>query len=186
MDVTVYQPDSVQFVRQPHEIDEFINSFQYLGARLFLRALKPSMQRWSDRVGRIVPPLEQLQALPVGTLGYEFAAFVRSRQLKPIAYGPRRAQLHDVLHALLGYDIDFVGEQQVQWFILGTKPLWFNIVIGGHFWLRSRQWQPGWDAFCRGRRSTLDPDTFPVEQLWHIPIAEIYQQYHLRSQSKSL
>lgn len=170
---------SDRIIRQPHEIDEFINSFPYLGTRLILRLLKQEMVNWSDRVGQIVPPLAELQALPVGTLGHTFALFVRSHNLKPIAYGPRRAQIHDVLHALLGYDTDIVGEQQVQWFILGAQPIWFNLLAGSHFLLRSRQWQPGWEAFQRGRRASLNPDTFPVEQLWQTQVDEIYQKYRL-------
>jgi ubiquinone biosynthesis protein Coq4 len=77
--------------------------------------------------------LPALEALPDGTLGREYARFVRDNGIEPlgdqlegrpprnvVAYGLRRAyKLHDVLHVALGCDASVLGEVRIVSYSLG-------------------------------------------------------------------
>jgi ubiquinone biosynthesis protein Coq4 len=84
---------------------------------------------------RYDPPLDMraLEALPDGTLGREYARFLRDNQIVPlgdqlaaapprniVAYGLRRAyKLHDVLHVALGCDASVLGEVRIVSYSVG-------------------------------------------------------------------
>lgn len=143
------------------------------------QGIKPWLIEAGNQTERIIPSLEQLQRLPVGSLGRSFAEFLQTRHLQAIAFGPRRAQVHDVVHTLLAADIDLVGELQVQWFLAGAKPQFFNFLVGCYFLCRTSAWSQAIAAYRRGRHSCFDPDTFPVEQFWHLPLNQVRQLYGL-------
>jgi ubiquinone biosynthesis protein Coq4 len=87
---------------------------------------------WAERYD---PPLERarLEALPDGTLGREYARFIRENAIDPLAnlvdwgapqsfaeYAVLRAyKLHDVLHVVLGCDATVMGEVRIVSFSLG-------------------------------------------------------------------
>ena len=67
--------------------------------------------------------LSELEQLPPGTFGYEYAAFVKCNCLKPINISPELAEIaqnnvfalryaitHDMFHVLLGFDTSYAGE----------------------------------------------------------------------------
>jgi ubiquinone biosynthesis protein COQ4 len=84
---------------------------------------------------RYDPPLDPraLEALPDGTLGREYARFIRDNEIVPlgdqlvhspprnvVAYGLRRAyKLHDVLHVALGCDASVLGEVRIVSYSVG-------------------------------------------------------------------
>jgi ubiquinone biosynthesis protein COQ4 len=81
------------------------------------------------------PPLDvrALESLPEGTLGREYARFVRDNGIEPLgdqvelgpprnlpAYALRRAyKLHDVLHVALGCDASVLGEVRIVSYSVG-------------------------------------------------------------------
>ncbi|MDX2273529.1 MAG: hypothetical protein NW237_16485 [Cyanobacteriota bacterium] len=158
---------------------DFLDSFPNPAAKFFFGLLKPSLLQKGESTPCLIPPIEVLRAMPSGSLGSAYAEFLRDHHLSPIAYGPRRAQIHDVLHVLLGYGTDYAGEAAVQWFVMGCKPTLFNWIVGGYLQLQTRQWHLVKTAFQRGRQSPMDPDTFPVEELWEVPVDKIRERYHL-------
>ncbi|GAB4214108.1 MAG: hypothetical protein OHK0012_11460 [Synechococcales cyanobacterium] len=126
-----------------------------------------------------IPPLAFLLSLPPETLGYHYARHVQDRGLQPLRFGPRRVQVHDVLHVLTGYDTDLVGEAQVQGFVLGCKPLPINRVLALGLLMRTGAVIAVWQAYQRGQRSTFNPDTFPLETSWSVAVADLKRQYGL-------
>jgi ubiquinone biosynthesis protein Coq4 len=138
-----------------------------------------------------------LRRYPSGSFGKVWADALDSHSLQPFTVGPRRLQLHDGLHALLGYGVDLIDEARVQAFLLGTenraKPI--NVILLGALILKvlkqlkeakvnnvqSRQtiFQALQQAYERGRKSTLNPDTWQPETMWHLPIEQVRAYYHV-------
>ncbi|WP_218082198.1 Coq4 family protein [Anthocerotibacter panamensis] len=158
-------------------IDQFISSFSRPAPRLFFGLLKPFLTRTTQQTGNLIPSLEDLAQLPHETLGYTFTRFLEAHHLQPIRFGPRRAQVHDVVHLLTGYGTDPMGELEVQAFLVGSSFQPFNLLLSIPLVLRLSAWTHAWMAFERGRKSHFDPDTFPVEALWTVPLTQVRQRY---------
>ncbi|MBN3926601.1 MAG: hypothetical protein HWQ37_26555 [Nostoc sp. NMS4] len=143
------------------------------------------LDRIAQAQGRDVPQIveiEKLRFLPTGTFGKTWADFLNEHNLKPFTTGSRRKQLHDGVHVLTGYGTDFIGEAEIQAFLLGTKFSITNLMLGLgllrliHKNLNSRQeftWGRLWQAYQRGCHSHFDPDTWQPELLWHLPLADV-------------
>ncbi len=136
--------------------------------------------------------INQLRGLAPETFGYTLADFLDREELSPFTTGPRRKQLHDSVHVLTGYGIDYVGEAEVQAFLLGAKFRLINILLGlGLLKMIHRQlaaaksypyhliWQRLWCAYKRGRNSQFDPDTWQAELLWELPLTQVQAQFNL-------
>ncbi|MEH2054434.1 Coq4 family protein [Nostoc sp.] len=143
------------------------------------------LDRIAKAQGRDVPQIveiEKLRFLSTGTFGRTWADFLTAHNLKPFTTGSRRKQLHDGVHVLTGYDTDFIGEAEVQAFLLGTKFSITNLMLGLgllrviHKNLNYRQqftWEKLWQAYQRGYHSHFDPDTWQPELLWHLPLTDV-------------
>ncbi|WP_292770706.1 Coq4 family protein [Nostoc sp. NOS(2021)] len=143
------------------------------------------LDRIAEAEGRDVPQIveiEKLRLLPTGTFGRTWANFLNEHNLKPFTTGSRRKQLHHGVHVLTGYGTDFIGEAEVQAFLLGTKFSITNLMLGLgllrviHKNLNSQQqftWDRLWQAYQRGCHSHLDPDTWQPELLWHLPLTDV-------------
>ncbi|MEH1790298.1 Coq4 family protein [Nostoc sp.] len=143
------------------------------------------LDRIAKAQGRDVPQIveiEKLRFLSTGTFGRTWADFLTEHNLKSFTTGSRRKQLHDGVHVLTGYDTDFIGEAEVQAFLLGTKFSITNLMLGLgllrviHKNLNSRQqftWNRLWQAYQRGCHSHFDPDTWQPELLWHLPLTDV-------------
>ncbi|HSM82855.1 MAG TPA: Coq4 family protein [Nodosilinea sp.] len=148
----------------------------------------------TDRLDLNVPPIvemDYLRSLPPGTLGRAWAEHLDVNGLAPFVRGPRRQQLHDGIHVLTGYDIDPVGEAEVQAFLLGAKFRLANMLIGlgalrgiqrqrrqqilslSHEEVRSRLLT----AYNRGRNAYFDPDTWQPENLWARSLVEVQADF---------
>ena len=68
--------------------------------------------------------MQQLMAMPAGSLGYNLAAFLRQKQLKLLPYYAR----HDIKHLLLEYDTTDEGEVCLQCFMLGNGHISFPVL----------------------------------------------------------
>lgn len=135
--------------------------------------------------GRNVPQIveiEKLHLFPTDTFGRTWANFLAEHNLQPFTTGSRRKQLHDGIHVITGYGIDFIGEAEVQAFLLGTKFSITNLMLGLgllriiHKNLNFQQqfsWDRLWQAYQRGCHSQLDPDTWQPELLWHLPLTDV-------------
>jgi ubiquinone biosynthesis protein Coq4 len=130
-----------------------------------------------------------LKTLPPDSLGGNLANFLEKESLAPLVTGPRRKQLHDVVHVLTGYGTDLVGEAEVQAFLLGAKFHPLNLFLGLGLLRairRNRVLSPSklrprlWQAYQQGRKSRLDVDRWEPELKWALPLSEIQAQLNLQ------
>jgi ubiquinone biosynthesis protein COQ4 len=157
----------------------------------------PNVQRFLNLADRITEPLglnvpqiveiEKLRSLPLGTLGRTLADFFDVHQLTPFTTGPRRKQLHDIVHVLTGYDTDPIGEAEVQAFLLGAKFRLLQVLLGlGTLRLIYKQqkalsqhlpphliWERLQCAYQRGQASDFDVDTWRPEEQWELPLTQV-------------
>lgn len=151
---------------------------------VFLHNFLAVIDQVSDRLGTSVPALVDLNALrqlPPETLGRSLADHLDQQQLQPFLTGPRRKQLHDSVHVLTGYDTSPIGEAEVQAFLLGTKFRLTHLLLGlGLLRLIHKRcphcpnlWQRLWQAYQRGRASSLDIDRWQPEDQWTLPLAQV-------------
>jgi len=126
-----------------------------------------------------IPDLEQLLSLPPTTLGHQYALHLRRQGLQPLRFGPRRVQVHDVVHVLTGYGTDLVGEAEVQGFILACHPLPINRLLTVGLLAKTQALGAMWRAYQRGKASTFDPDRFPLEQMWTVDIDHIRRTFRI-------
>ncbi|PSF33923.1 hypothetical protein C7H19_19580 [Aphanothece hegewaldii CCALA 016] len=144
-----------------------------------------------------IADIDRLRCYPPFSFGRVWAETLSSHSLQPFTVGSRRVQLHDGLHALLGYGVDLIDEARVQAFLLGTenrtKPI--NAILLGALVLKvlkqlkkaqvntpqSHQtiFKALQQAYERGKNSTLNPDTWQPEIMWHLPIEQVRAYYHL-------
>lgn len=141
--------------------------------------------------------IEQLRTYPPGTFGRATAEALDKHSLKPFTLGLRRVQLHDGLHALLGYGVDPIDEARVQAFLLGTQNrlklvnmVLLTLLLGkvirqlnntkvNTFQSRQDIIKAMQSAYSRGCHSTLNPDTWQPEQLWHLPLEQVRSYFSL-------
>jgi ubiquinone biosynthesis protein COQ4 len=78
--------------------------------------------------------IEVLSRLPKGTLGHEFAQYFIKNKLQPFTYEypiandgeflyKRYRETHDIHHLITGYDVDVIGEVELQAFYFGNLGL---------------------------------------------------------------
>ncbi|WP_071518514.1 hypothetical protein [Geitlerinema sp. PCC 9228] len=145
-----------------------------------------NLDHLTERVGRHVPPIADihyLRELPEGTFGRAWADHIDRHQLTPFPEGPRRKQLHDGIHVLTGYDIDAVGEAEVQAFLLGTEFKIANVLLllGLLYFapkdsqIRERLWR----AYQRGRHSYFNADIWQPERLWFVSLEKVRRVYRV-------
>ncbi len=153
---------------------------------LFLGAVDAVSRLFKVDPGQLVN-LAQIETLPPGTLGQELSKFLKTNNLKPFTTGHRRKQLHDAVHVLTGYGTDLVGEAEVQAFLLGSggfNPLnaalkrqatkmilQKNIMPAAELETRLNQ------AMSRGRNSSFNPDQWPIETQWNLPLTQVRADY---------
>jgi ubiquinone biosynthesis protein COQ4 len=134
----------------------------------------------SRTLGLDVPQIvniETLRSLPEESFGRAWADFLKANHLDPLISGARRKQLHDGVHVLTGYGSDLMGEAQVQAFMLGAKwepanaAVLFMIMRGARRHGVTIAWETLREAYQRGQRSLFDPDRWPAEKLWDLPLS---------------
>lgn len=123
--------------------------------------------------------LEELEALPVGTLGNTLVRFIHQKDLTLLVHYAR----HDLKHILLGYDTTDEGEVCLQSFMLGNGRVSFPVlatVLYGTFTM-PEYWKPMRAAWMLGRRCP------PIHgwdwfALLEEPVAALQQQIFIVSQ----
>jgi len=150
--------------------------------------------------------VRRLEQLPVGTLGRDYAQFIRRNGIDPleqllalneprnfIEYSFRRGyKLHDMLHVVLGCDASILGEVRIVSFSLGqateqgrTAPAMALLVLYLHLLLR-RPWQLA-QAFRLSRvwkalgAQTRPYTGFPLEDWLADPVFAVRQRMLGRS-----
>lgn len=132
--------------------------------------------------------IEKLRSCGEGTLGRVWADFLDENNLQPLTTGMRRKQLHDGIHALTGYGSDFIGEAEVQAFLLGAKFGLLNLLIGIGLLPAIYKRLPDkakeakermWKAYQRGQNSDFNPDTWEPELLWDLSLNEVRAKFAL-------
>lgn len=157
----------------------------------FPQCLKPSPDRFFARIDRLgaltnlnVAPLfdpKDLQSLSPDTMGRVLIDFLARNQIHPLLTGPRRKQLHDVIHVVTGYGTDLPGELEVQLFLWGATRVPIHLILSaGLLLLESHPDLSHPDlvqrlqlAHQRGTRSTLHPDRWHPETQWHLPLSQV-------------
>lgn len=95
--------------------------------------------------------MQQLMAMPAGSLGYNLAIFLHQKQLKLLPYYAR----HDIKHLLLEYDTTDEGEVCLQCFMLGNGHISFPVlatVLYG-FATMPEHWSSFKTAYLRGKKA---------------------------------
>ena len=128
--------------------------------------------------------MDELDRMPVGTLGKDLHDFLEERDLDLLPYYAR----HDMKHILLGYDTTDVGEGCLQFFMLGNGHRSFPVLatvgfclltMPGHWhmfrqaWRRGKESAPisGWDWFMLvGEKTTdlraeINQSTYQIQRL---------------------
>ncbi len=159
-------------------VPHFLNAVDWVGATLGLN----------------VPPivvLAQVRSLPPHTLGHSLADFLSQHHLEPLTTGPRRKQLHDLVHVVTGYGTDAIGETEVQAFLLGAKFRLAHLILGlGLLEMIRRQaahagggatpvsdvYERLRSADERGHASRFDLATWQPETQWHLPLSQVQAQ----------
>ena len=102
-------------------------------AAAFASAAHPDVERRLRRLACPFPTIDlrELDALPIGTFGHAYVAFMHVRRLTPIVVSPEVADelvashllavrypiVHDAFHVLLGFGTDLPGELGVWTFV---------------------------------------------------------------------
>ncbi len=144
---------------------------------------------------------EPLFALPTGTLGREYAEFLRRNDLRPFRVSDdvepellrrnvfivRYSLLHDVFHVLTGFDTSWAGEAGVWGFVVGQRyrwTLWLAIAAACIVYpmLSPRQTLKIWRNAARGiamgrKAAPLLP--LPLEHQWDQPVAALRTQHRI-------
>jgi ubiquinone biosynthesis protein COQ4 len=142
-----------------------------------------------------------LAALPEGTLGHAYGAFMNSRGLKSDYYVPypdpnddtfayarkRCPQTHDVWHLVVGIDTDLLGEMKVSAFYVAQIRSPFNALFIGvglfvALFKRPEQLEDFFNAVTEGW--TLGLRARPLlavkwEDLWDRPLAEVRRNLNI-------
>lgn len=123
--------------------------------------------------------LQQLAAMPAGSLGAALVRFLQVHQLKMLpSYEP-----HDIKHIVLGYAPDEEGEVALQCFMLGnghrSPAVWLTVLAG--LLTMPEYYRSFYKAWQRGRH------TPPIEHtdwtsLMTQPVSRVQQQLHISPQ----
>lgn len=140
--------------------------------------------------------LEGLAKLPPGTFGYEFARYYREKNLQPIEtlsppkndaqyIAKRLRETHDFIHLVTGYNIDVMGEMELQAFTLGNLHLRTSLLILLKSVGSLSQHIPDFDAAVFARRmwaafrrgaDSRQIASFLWEDHWETPLALLCEQ----------
>lgn len=160
--------------------------------------ITPIVQRFFDFIdgfaearGISVPQIvevEKLRSFEEGTFGRAWADFLDKNNFEPLTTGIRRKQLHDGIHVITGYGSDFIGEAEVQAFLLGTKFALLNVFITFGLLRAIYKRLPDntqeakermWKAYQRGQKSQFNPDKWEPELLWNLPLTQVKAMFCL-------
>lgn len=133
---------------------------------------------------------EYLQHLEQDSLGHALIEHLDQHKIQPFSQGPRRLQLHDTVHVLTGYGVDLLGETEVQAFLFGCKSRPGHIMVGlgllyKLLWKSDQQlnhkliWHRIQTAYLRGQQSSLEPDDWSPQELWHQPLDQVRESLDL-------
>lgn len=141
--------------------------------------------------------LEELEAMPEGTLGHAWARYYKDLGIHPLDYHfpvvddadyltKRYRETHDIHHVLTGYDIDHLGEIELQAFYLGNLGLknaglivstW---VVGQFFELPLREVPQStrrvFAAYRRGRAAPIILGAW-FEEAWEQPVEALTAEH---------
>lgn len=147
------------------------------------------------RIDRTTVDLDALDELPDGTLGREYARFLRDNQITPEAFetlpdvGDERAayvmlrlrQTHDLWHVMTGYAPDVRGELLLQAFTYAQTGAPSALLISAFGWLRYGRFSTALlrdlvRAYRRGAATGPFP-TFRWEDHWATPVADLRARF---------
>jgi ubiquinone biosynthesis protein Coq4 len=149
----------------------------------------------ADRYVGQYPPIADLEKLPEGSLGCEYAKFLRKNSLTSYAefspktpvredsdYLKERARyIHDVAHVVLGLSTEIADEAALNAFLLAQIPSPISAVIVAGCILRTALTDPAalspmldkiLDKWREGKRSKTLLST-RWEEHWHTPLGEL-------------
>ena len=186
-------------VRAPDRTDEVIEFSTYLNAgtsakrvrRFFAEPTAPQLYAERRAIDSHAVDLDALAALPPGTLGHEYARFLRSRNLTPDVFqappnvaDPRTAyvaqrfrQTHDLWHVVTGFATDAPSEVALQAFTFGQTGAPSSAVLALIGTARAaslgyRMARATWTSFRLGRTARY-LGAFPWEDHWATPLTEL-------------
>jgi ubiquinone biosynthesis protein Coq4 len=122
--------------------------------------------------------LEELKALPAGTLGNDLYVFLTQRHLPLLKHYAR----HDLKHVLLGYDTTEEGEACLQSFMLGNGRISFPVLgtVGYSFLTMPEYWTKMKSAFLAGKKSN-PIHNWRWNEILQIPTAELRKKIFMKN-----
>jgi len=186
-------------VADPERTDAVLEFSEYMNAgtsaaridRFFAEPAAPTLFAERRTIDSRAVDLDALAALPPGTLGHEYARFLRSRGLSPDVFqapervsDPRAAyvaqrfrQTHDLWHVLTGFDTDPASEIGLQAFMYGQTGAPSSGILATVGTLRAlslghRIGRASVAAYRRGKAAHY-LGAFPWEDHWATPITEL-------------
>jgi len=197
-----------KIVRNPESLDEVVGMADQLADPVVLADMVHVLRHHHQaRVAFAERPrlqdldVEALFALPEGTIGREYAEFLKANDLDPNDLPDMqvdcdeqymRAHLyetHDLWHVLTGFSTDVAGELGLQAFYMAQMPSPLSILLLAAGLLNTvlyrmedvdRRMDRIIDGWQMGRRSRL---LFGVDwsREWETPLAEVRSRYQLRT-----
>lgn len=142
---------------------------------------------------RIRIDLDELRALPAGTLGHAFARHMDAAGLDPSAlptlpssdrflyFRAHLYETHDVWHVVTGFGVDYVGELGLQAFYLAQIPGALPALLVATGFLRGALYdhaviRPMMNELVRGWQMGTNANTFfgvHWDELWATPLSEV-------------
>lgn len=138
--------------------------------------------------------LATMSALPVDSLGREYAAYFGANNITPFEppalpvdtnhdyVATRLREAHDVFHVVTGYGTDELGELELQWFNrgnLGKGPLPLIMILAFFFMGTAKKyggiravWKRARAAYRRGKRSRALASVV-WEDYWRMPVRDV-------------
>lgn len=196
-----------KIVRHPESLDNIVEMADQLADPAVLAEMAVVLRQdhqarvaFADRPRLEALDMEALLALPEGTLGREYAEFLRANDLDPSELSDLPAdcdeqyirahlyETHDLWHVLTGFSTDVAGELGLQAFCMAQMPSPLSVLLLAAGLLntvlyrmedadpRMEQIIDGW---LMGRRSR---QLFGVDwsRDWETPLEEVRSRYALR------
>jgi ubiquinone biosynthesis protein COQ4 len=168
----------------------------YLGFKM--SAAGARLLRERPDIAKVLADRDGLRALPAGSLGRAYLAFVESEGISPAgireaslegtSHRPKLASFeflhmrmrdtHDLWHAVTGYKGDVLGELALLAFTLGqhwNSGVAFIVVAGLIKGLGRGEWRLVWDGHRRGRAAAWLPAQ-DWESMLALPLAEVRER----------
>lgn len=196
---------AVRVLKDPEDLPEVFKLVDALDrgeeddVLLFLREHQVSQAALAEQPHLFRIPVEELRAMPSGSLGHEVARFMDDNGFEPGTFPqmgadqPNRCvaghlyETHDLWHTLTGFDTDLAGELGLQAFYLAQLPsrvsaVFLAIGMAKMAFTELGNREAMMDAVTRGWIMGRQADLLfgaRWDRMWERPLVEVRQAYRI-------